>query len=183
MFVVVLGSQETGWMATSCGGWLGTSWSVVHATKWLFFQQDIQKRLSLPADLRLPLSVVEKLNRTPTLDQPLTRKNRRASLVWLYFVAAVERGFAWAWIERGGGVDSMLRNNRLTRGMCLAAVHLRKHCQVIDYKLECSRSSFSLQAGDRASTCELEDTVRSSVWRSLNIIVKVFVGMLDGKPG
>uniref|UniRef100_A0A914ZPV0 cyclin-dependent kinase n=1 Tax=Parascaris univalens TaxID=6257 RepID=A0A914ZPV0_PARUN len=43
-------------------------------------EQDIQKRLSLPADLRLPLSVVEKLNRTPTLDQPLTRKNRRASL-------------------------------------------------------------------------------------------------------
>ncbi|MCP9265938.1 Cyclin-dependent kinase 16 [Dirofilaria immitis] len=42
--------------------------------------QDIQKRLSLPADLRLPLSVIEKLNRTPTLDQPLTRKNRRASL-------------------------------------------------------------------------------------------------------
>uniref|UniRef100_A0A0N5A975 cyclin-dependent kinase n=1 Tax=Syphacia muris TaxID=451379 RepID=A0A0N5A975_9BILA len=43
-------------------------------------EQDIQKRLSLPADLRLPLSVVEKLNRTPTLDQPMTRKNRRASL-------------------------------------------------------------------------------------------------------
>ncbi|VBB32606.1 unnamed protein product [Acanthocheilonema viteae] len=43
-------------------------------------EQDIQKRLSLPADLRLPLSVIEKLNRTPTLDQPLTRKSRRASL-------------------------------------------------------------------------------------------------------
>ncbi|KHN85653.1 Cyclin-dependent kinase 16 [Toxocara canis] len=43
-------------------------------------EEDIQKRLSLPADLRLPLSVVEKLNRTPTLEQPLTRKNRRASL-------------------------------------------------------------------------------------------------------
>ncbi|KAK0400238.1 hypothetical protein QR680_003415 [Steinernema hermaphroditum] len=43
-------------------------------------EQDIQKRLSLPADLRLPNSVIEKLNRTPTLDQPLTRKNRRASL-------------------------------------------------------------------------------------------------------
>ncbi|VDN55718.1 unnamed protein product [Dracunculus medinensis] len=48
------------------------------ARKWS--EQDIQKRLSLPADLRLPLSVVEKLNRTPNLDQPLTRKNRRASL-------------------------------------------------------------------------------------------------------
>lgn len=43
-------------------------------------EQDIQKRLSLPADLRLPLSVVEKLNRTPTLAQPMTRKNRRFSL-------------------------------------------------------------------------------------------------------
>ncbi|VDL85418.1 unnamed protein product [Nippostrongylus brasiliensis] len=44
-------------------------------------EEEIQKRLSLPADLRLPVSVVEKLNRTPTLDQPLTRKNRRASLM------------------------------------------------------------------------------------------------------
>uniref|UniRef100_A0A1I7XRK3 cyclin-dependent kinase n=1 Tax=Heterorhabditis bacteriophora TaxID=37862 RepID=A0A1I7XRK3_HETBA len=43
-------------------------------------EEEIQKRLSLPADLRLPVGVVEKLNRTPTLDQPLTRKNRRASL-------------------------------------------------------------------------------------------------------
>uniref|UniRef100_A0A0N5BYM6 cyclin-dependent kinase n=1 Tax=Strongyloides papillosus TaxID=174720 RepID=A0A0N5BYM6_STREA len=43
-------------------------------------EQDIQKRLSLPPDIKLPLNVVEKLNRTPTLDQPLTRKSRRASL-------------------------------------------------------------------------------------------------------
>jgi hypothetical protein len=35
----------------------------------------------LPADIRLPQGVVDKLNRTPTLDNPLTRKNRRASLV------------------------------------------------------------------------------------------------------
>ncbi|CAJ0568977.1 unnamed protein product, partial [Mesorhabditis spiculigera] len=42
-------------------------------------KEEIQKRLSLPADLRLPVSVLEKLNKTP-LDQPLTRKNRRASL-------------------------------------------------------------------------------------------------------
>uniref|UniRef100_A0A8R1DL69 cyclin-dependent kinase n=1 Tax=Caenorhabditis japonica TaxID=281687 RepID=A0A8R1DL69_CAEJA len=48
------------------------------ARKWS--EEEIQKRLSLPADLRLPVSVVDKLNRTPTLDQPLTRKNRRASL-------------------------------------------------------------------------------------------------------
>lgn len=44
------------------------------------FQQDIQKRLSLPVDIRLPQGVVDKLNRTPTLDNPLTRKSRRASL-------------------------------------------------------------------------------------------------------
>uniref|UniRef100_A0A7E4W8L4 cyclin-dependent kinase n=1 Tax=Panagrellus redivivus TaxID=6233 RepID=A0A7E4W8L4_PANRE len=43
-------------------------------------EQDIQKRLSLPADIKLPQNVVEKLNRTPTLDNPLTRKSRRASL-------------------------------------------------------------------------------------------------------
>ncbi|VDO93891.1 unnamed protein product [Soboliphyme baturini] len=46
--------------------------------KWT--ERDIQKRLSLPADLRLPVSVVEKLNATPNLNKPLTRKNRRASL-------------------------------------------------------------------------------------------------------
>jgi cyclin-dependent kinase 17 len=34
----------------------------------------------LPADIKLPQNVVEKLNRTPTLDNPLTRKSRRASL-------------------------------------------------------------------------------------------------------
>lgn len=44
-------------------------------------EQDIQKRLSLPADLRLPKDVVDKINRTPRLDQPMTRKNRRESLV------------------------------------------------------------------------------------------------------
>ncbi|KAI1710560.1 protein kinase domain-containing protein [Ditylenchus destructor] len=43
-------------------------------------EQDIQKRLSLPADIKLPQTVVDKLNRTPTLDNPLTRKSRRASL-------------------------------------------------------------------------------------------------------
>lgn len=43
-------------------------------------EKDIQKRLSLPANLRLPVSVVEKLNTTPILSQPLTRKSRRASL-------------------------------------------------------------------------------------------------------
>ncbi|KAL3073746.1 hypothetical protein niasHS_015488 [Heterodera schachtii] len=44
------------------------------------FEQDIQKRLSLPPDIRLPQNVIDKLNRTPTLDNPLTRKSKRASL-------------------------------------------------------------------------------------------------------
>ncbi|KAL3073883.1 hypothetical protein niasHT_035001 [Heterodera trifolii] len=43
-------------------------------------EQDIQKRLSLPPDIRLPQNVIDKLNRTPTLDNPLTRKSKRASL-------------------------------------------------------------------------------------------------------
>ncbi|KAI6214238.1 Protein kinase domain-containing protein [Aphelenchoides besseyi] len=43
-------------------------------------EQDIQKRLSLPADIKLPQGVIDRLNLTPTLDNPLTRKSRRASL-------------------------------------------------------------------------------------------------------
>lgn len=43
-------------------------------------EQDIQKRLSLPPDIKLPLEVIDKLNRTPALQNPLTRKNKRASL-------------------------------------------------------------------------------------------------------
>ncbi|KAI6207337.1 Protein kinase domain-containing protein [Aphelenchoides fujianensis] len=42
-------------------------------------EEAIQKRLSLPADIKLPQGVIEKLNLTPTLDN-LTRKSRRASL-------------------------------------------------------------------------------------------------------
>lgn len=51
-----------------------------------FFQQDIQKRLSLPNELRLPWNVVEKLNTQSALQQPLTRKNRRTSLVINFFL-------------------------------------------------------------------------------------------------
>ncbi|KAL7080524.1 hypothetical protein ACQ4LE_000816 [Meloidogyne hapla] len=43
-------------------------------------EQDIQKRLSLPPDIKLPLNVIDKLNRNPTLENPLTRKSKRASL-------------------------------------------------------------------------------------------------------
>lgn len=53
------------------------------ARKWS--EEDIQKRLSLPVDIRLPQTVVEKLNRTPTFDNPLTRKSRRASLAEIGF--------------------------------------------------------------------------------------------------
>jgi hypothetical protein len=48
------------------------------------FQEEIQKRLSLPAYINIPKSVVEKLNRgTPALDSNnplLSRKCRRTSL-------------------------------------------------------------------------------------------------------
>jgi len=45
-----------------------------------YLQEDIQKRLSLPPDIKLPQNVIDKLNRTPTLENPLTRKSKRASL-------------------------------------------------------------------------------------------------------
>lgn len=54
-------------------------------------EQEIQKRLSLPADLRLPKDVVEKLNRTPQLEKPLTRKSRRESLVSVFSVKIVKQ--------------------------------------------------------------------------------------------
>jgi hypothetical protein len=43
-------------------------------------QQDINKRLSLPADLHLPESFVAKQNASPTIDGPLSRASRRQSL-------------------------------------------------------------------------------------------------------
>ncbi|XP_014679768.1 PREDICTED: cyclin-dependent kinase 16-like, partial [Priapulus caudatus] len=43
-------------------------------------EQDINKRLSLPADLNLPESFLAKQCLTPTLDGPLSRRVRRASL-------------------------------------------------------------------------------------------------------
>lgn len=45
-----------------------------------FSEQDINKRLSLPADLHLPESFVAKQNVSPTIDGPLTRSSRRQSL-------------------------------------------------------------------------------------------------------
>jgi hypothetical protein len=43
-------------------------------------QQDINKRLSLPADLHLPESFVAKQNASPTIEGPLSRASRRQSL-------------------------------------------------------------------------------------------------------
>ena len=43
-------------------------------------QEEINKRLSLPADLKLPDTFVEKLAVSPTLDGPLSRATRRQSL-------------------------------------------------------------------------------------------------------
>lgn len=44
--------------------------------------QDINKRLSLPADIRIPDGYLEKLQfGSPPFDQPLSRRSRRASLV------------------------------------------------------------------------------------------------------
>lgn len=44
--------------------------------------QDLNKRLSLPADIRIPDGYLEKLQlSSPPFDQPLSRRSRRASLV------------------------------------------------------------------------------------------------------
>lgn len=43
-------------------------------------EQDINKRLSLPADLHLPESFIAKQNVSPTIDGPLSRATRRQSL-------------------------------------------------------------------------------------------------------
>ena len=43
-------------------------------------QEEINKRLSLPADLKLPDNFIEKQAVSPTLDGPLSRATRRQSL-------------------------------------------------------------------------------------------------------
>ena len=43
-------------------------------------QEEINKRLSLPADLKLPENFVEKQAVSPTLEGPLSRATRRQSL-------------------------------------------------------------------------------------------------------
>ena len=46
----------------------------------LLCPQEINKRLSLPADLHLPESFLQKQSLSPTLDGSLTRATRRQSL-------------------------------------------------------------------------------------------------------
>lgn len=48
----------------------------------MFLSQDINKRLSLPADIRLPEGYLEKFAmNSPPFDKPMSRRLRRASLV------------------------------------------------------------------------------------------------------
>jgi hypothetical protein len=54
--------------------------SVVANARRLPSQEEINKRLSLPADLKLPENFVEKQAVSPTLEGPLSRATRRQSL-------------------------------------------------------------------------------------------------------
>lgn len=52
------------------------------ALLFLTLLQDLNKRLSLPADIRIPDGYLEKLQiNSPPFDQPMSRRSRRASLV------------------------------------------------------------------------------------------------------
>ena len=51
-----------------------------------FSFKDLNKRLSLPADIRIPDGYLEKLQiNSPPFDQPMSRRSRRASLVSFWF--------------------------------------------------------------------------------------------------
>uniref|UniRef100_A0A8C7YB81 cyclin-dependent kinase n=1 Tax=Oryzias sinensis TaxID=183150 RepID=A0A8C7YB81_9TELE len=48
---------------------------------WILISADLNKRLSLPADIRIPDGYLQKLQlNSPPFDQPLSRRSRRASL-------------------------------------------------------------------------------------------------------
>jgi len=52
------------------------------ALLFLTLLQDLNKRLSLPADIRIPDGYLEKLQiNSPPFDQTMSRRSRRASLV------------------------------------------------------------------------------------------------------
>uniref|UniRef100_A0A665VY08 cyclin-dependent kinase n=1 Tax=Echeneis naucrates TaxID=173247 RepID=A0A665VY08_ECHNA len=53
----------------------------IHSVAALLTSEDLNKRLSLPADIRIPDGYLEKLQlSSPPFDQPLSRRSRRASL-------------------------------------------------------------------------------------------------------
>lgn len=55
--------------------------TLIYIFSLIILQQDISKRLSLPADVRLPESFLAKQSLSPTLDGPISRTLRRQSLV------------------------------------------------------------------------------------------------------
>lgn len=88
---------------------------------YLCVEQDLNKRLSLPADIRIPDGYLEKLQlSSPPFDQPLSRRSRRASLVrcthscadttlkknlktWLSWKVVVLRNLADLWMFKCNG--------------------------------------------------------------------------------
>ena len=67
-------------------------------------QEEINKRLSLPADLKLPDNFVEKQAVSPTLEGPLTRATRRQSLSEIGF----GRMDTYTKLDKLGEVSSMI---------------------------------------------------------------------------
>ncbi len=59
---------------------LSNTWTFLTSGRRLPSQEEINKRLSLPADLKLPENFVEKQAVSPTLEGPLSRATRRQSL-------------------------------------------------------------------------------------------------------
>lgn len=63
--------------------------------------QDVNKRLSLPADIRIPDGYLEKLQlSSPPFDQPLSRRSRRASLVSDVHVTVFSSPRYWVTAEK-----------------------------------------------------------------------------------
>lgn len=75
-FKINIYSDVWGFTAPLLQNWAFTVYFLTRAP------QDLNKRLSLPADIRIPDGYLEKLQlSSPPFDQPLSRRSRRASLV------------------------------------------------------------------------------------------------------
>lgn len=72
----------------------------------ILLQEEINKRLSLPADLKLPENFVEKQAVSPTLEGPLSRATRRQSLSEIGF----GRMDTYTKLDKLGEVGSMKPN-------------------------------------------------------------------------